>query len=83
MVDIPSVEPEDIRNFRLENDLSLDQMADVMGYDGEHRKDQINRLEKGKRQPTAMFCLLFEAYRSGYRPPSWPEVGLTRIGTRR
>lgn len=53
--------------------LSLEQMADMLGYEGASAKSQVHHLETGRREIRPAQRRLVEAYIAGYRPDDWPE----------
>lgn len=52
--------------------LSLNEMADMLGYVGTQRRQQVDDLETGRRPLREPQRRLIEAYLAGYRPGSWP-----------
>lgn len=64
--------PNEIREARRRLGLSLDRMAEMLGYDGQFRKDQMHKLETGAREIRPPQARLLRAYLEGYRPPDWP-----------
>lgn len=65
--------PEQLKAARLKLGLSLDEMADMLGYTGEHARSQAHHLETGRRTIREPQRRLMEAYLAGYRPPDWPR----------
>lgn len=53
--------------------LTLEQMADMLGYEGEQAKSQVHHLETGRRDIRPAQRRLVDAYLSGYRPADWPQ----------
>lgn len=64
--------PEQLARARERLGLTLSEMADMLGYEGEQRRQMIHKLEAGLREIRRPQTLLVEAYLSGYRPPNWP-----------
>lgn len=52
--------------------LTLEQMASMLGYVGEQRRQMMHDLETGRRTIREPQRRLVEAYLSGYRPEDWP-----------
>lgn len=44
----------------------------MLGYDGEHRRQLMHRIEIGERALREPQRRLIEAYLDGYRPADWP-----------
>lgn len=65
--------PDQIARARKRLGLTLDQMADMLGYEGEQAKSQVHHLETGRREIRPAQRRLVEAYLSGYRPVDWPK----------
>ena len=61
------------KTARLQLGLTLDQMADMLGYEGEHRRQMMHRVEVGERSLREPQRRLLEAYLHGYRPNDWPR----------
>lgn len=53
--------------------LTLAQMAQLLGYEGEQAKSQVHHLETGRREIRPAQRRLVEAYLAGYRPHDWPQ----------
>jgi transcriptional regulator with XRE-family HTH domain len=53
--------------------LTLDEMADMLGYEGEHRRQMMHRVEIGERRLREPQRRLIDAYLHGYRPIDWPR----------
>jgi transcriptional regulator with XRE-family HTH domain len=68
--------PRQFRQARRKLGLSLDQMAEMLGYEGEYtnRKKQVHQLETGERPIREPQRRLVEAYLSGYRPKDWGQT---------
>lgn len=64
--------PQALKEARHQLGLSLSQMAHMLGYEGEHCKQQVRHMEMGNRTIREPQRRLVEAYLSGYRPPDWP-----------
>lgn len=62
----------DPREARRKLGLSLEGMAAMLGYDGEHRRQLMHRIEIGERALREPQRRLIEAYLDGYRPADWP-----------
>jgi hypothetical protein len=58
-----------IYDARLALDLTRNEFAVWLGYEPEHGKSQVVKLEKGHRPLRAPQRLLILAYLAGYRPP--------------
>lgn len=52
--------------------LTLEQMGRMLGYQGEHIRQQVHDLETGRRDIREPQRRLMEAYLEGYRPKDWP-----------
>ena len=48
-------------------------LADMLGYEGEHRRQMMHRVEIGERSLREPQRRLIEAYLHGYRPSDWPR----------
>lgn len=66
--------PIQLREARRKLGLSLEQMAAMLGYDGDHRRQMMHRIEIGERALREPQRRLLDAYLDGYRPHDWPEV---------
>lgn len=66
--------PDQIKEARRKLGLNLDQMATLLGYDGEHRRQMMHKLEVGERAIREPQRRLIEAYLAGYRPVDWPRA---------
>jgi transcriptional regulator with XRE-family HTH domain len=66
------VTPQQLARARKRLGLTLEQMAMVLGYEGEQAKSQVHHLETGRRDIRPAQRRLTEAYLSGYRPKDWP-----------
>lgn len=66
--------PEQLARARKRLGLTLEQMAAMLGYDGEQAKSQAHHLETGRREIRPAQRRLMEAYLSGYRPDDWPDT---------
>lgn len=64
--------PDDLFKARRKLGLTLDQMAEMLGYDGEQARSQVHHMETGRRDIRPAQRRLVEAYLSGYRPRDWP-----------
>ena len=64
--------PDQLARARKRLGLTLEQMASMLGYDGEQRRQMMYDLESGRRAIRAPQRRLTEAYLSGYRPRDWP-----------
>lgn len=65
--------PSELNKARRKLGLTLDQMADMLGYEGESGHSQVHHMETGRRTIRGAQRRLVEAYLSGYRPEDWPE----------
>ena len=66
------VTPKQLAFARQALGLTLEQMATMLGYEGEHRRQLMYRIEQGERSIRAPQRRLVEAYMDGYRPKDWP-----------
>lgn len=64
--------PTDLIEARRRLGLTLSQLATVLGYEGERRRQMMDDLETGRRRIREPQRRLVEAYLSGYRPDDWP-----------
>ena len=64
--------PHELRAARKRLDLTLTQMAAMLGYGGAHQRQLAHDLETGRRVVREPQRRLIEAYLAGYRPPDWP-----------
>lgn len=69
------MKPDDVHQTRLSLGLTLAQMAEMLGYQGEHIRQQMYDLETGRRTLREPQRRLLEAYKEGYRPKDWPSKG--------
>jgi transcriptional regulator with XRE-family HTH domain len=60
------------REARRQLGLSLEDMASMLGYEGEHRRQLMHRIEIGERALREPQRRLIAAYLEGYRPADWP-----------
>lgn len=67
------MKPKEMKAARLLLGLTLEQMATMLGYEGEHRRQQQYDLEAGRRPIREPQRRLIVAYLSGYRPEDWPK----------
>ena len=65
--------PEQFKAARNSLGLSGNQMGQMLGYQGDHIRVQINRMETGAKPIRNVQARLMNAYLSGYRPDDWPE----------
>lgn len=65
--------PKQLARARQSLGLTLEQMATMLGYQGEQRRQMQYDLESGRRVIREPQRRLVEAYVSGYRPDDWPE----------
>ena len=65
--------PAEIARARDRLGLTLEQMATMLGYQGEQRRQMQYDLEAGRRPVREPQRRLVEAYLSGYRPADWPQ----------
>jgi hypothetical protein len=63
---------DDMKAARLNLGLTLEQMATMLGYLGEQRRQMQHDLETGRRDIREPQRRLVEAYLKGYRPKDWP-----------
>lgn len=64
--------PAQFKKARLSLGLTLVQMAEMLGYEGENLRQMGYDLESGRRPIREPQRRLIEAYLSGYRPKDWP-----------
>jgi transcriptional regulator with XRE-family HTH domain len=64
--------PSQLSRARQRLGLSGEQMATMLGYEGEQARSQVYHLETGRREIRPAQRRLIEAYLSGYRPADWP-----------
>lgn len=65
--------PEQLARARKRLGLNRQQMATLLGYEGEQARSQVHHLETGRREIRPAQRRLIEAYLSGYRPADWPQ----------
>ena len=65
--------PQQIARARQRLGLTFEQMATLLGYEGEQRRQMAYDLETGRRRIREPQRRLTEAYLSGYRPKDWPQ----------
>ena len=66
--------PDQLARARKRLGLTLDQMADMLGYEGESARSQMHHLETGRRTIRGAQRRLVDAYLAGYRPKDWPSA---------
>jgi transcriptional regulator with XRE-family HTH domain len=64
--------PAQLHKARQKLGLTLEQMAAMLGYEGDHRRQMLYDLESGRRTIREPQRRLVEAYLAGYRPDDWP-----------
>jgi len=64
--------PTELKEARLTLGLTLEQMATMLGYKGNGRRQQMWNLENGNRKLGDERAALVKAYLFGYRPDDWP-----------
>ena len=64
--------PHQLARARQSLGLTLEQMADMLGYEGAQARSQVHHLETGRREIRPAQRRLVEAYLAGYRPADWP-----------
>jgi transcriptional regulator with XRE-family HTH domain len=52
--------------------LTMEQLAEMLGYSGNHLTQQAYRVMKGNRRLRPPQARLLQAYLDGYRPADWP-----------
>lgn len=67
--------PDELQNIRHGLGLTLTQMAQMLGYQGDSLRQMAFDLETGRRPIRDPQRRLAEAYRDGYRPRDWPLQG--------
>jgi DNA-binding transcriptional regulator YiaG len=65
--------PDQIKQARHTLGLTLAQMGEMLGYEGNHVRVQMDDLETGRRPLRGCQERLLRAYLDGYRPPDWPR----------
>lgn len=65
--------PDELQHIRHGLGLTLAQMAQMLGYQGDNLRQMAFDLETGRRPIRDPQRRLAEAYRDGYRPRDWPE----------
>lgn len=66
--------PSQFSGARKRLGLTLEQMAEMLGYEGEQARSQVHHMETGRRDVRPRQRRLTEAYLAGYRPKDWPEA---------
>jgi transcriptional regulator with XRE-family HTH domain len=64
---------EEVKAARARLGLTLEELATMLGYQGEHRRQMQHDLETGRRPLREPQRRLIEAYLEGYRPKDWPR----------
>lgn len=64
--------PDQLKQARRKLGLTLEQMAHLLGYEGEQRRQMVYDLETGRRRVRPPQERLVAAYLEGYRPKDWP-----------
>ncbi len=64
---------DQLKEARQKLGLSLAQMAQVLGYQGAHARDQVFDMETGKRPIREAQRRLVQAFLEGYRSRDWPR----------
>lgn len=64
--------PAEFKKIYTDLGLTQPQLADVLGYTGEHSRGTIHKLSCGAKSITPPVARLMIAYRDGYRPDDWP-----------
>lgn len=67
--------PDQIKEARHRLGLSLSELAQMLGYEGQHMRTQMDDLETGRRPLRGCQHRLLIAYLEGYRPKDWPRSG--------
>lgn len=65
--------PQQLARARERLGLTLAEMATMLGYQGEQRRQMQYDLETGRRVLREPQRRLVEAYLAGYRPKDWPR----------
>lgn len=63
---------EQIKEARHRLGLTLTQLGEMLGYQGQHVRVQMDDLETGRRPLRGCQERLLRAYLEGYRPRDWP-----------
>jgi transcriptional regulator with XRE-family HTH domain len=66
--------PDQLARARKRLGLSLEQMAEMLGYEGANARSQMHHLETGRRDLRPAQRRLVEAYLGGWRPDDWPPT---------
>jgi transcriptional regulator with XRE-family HTH domain len=66
--------PDEFKRARRDLGLTFEQMAMMLGYEGEQAKSQVHHMENGRRGIRPAQRRLVAAYLAGYRPGDWPEL---------
>lgn len=64
---------EELKAARKLLGLTLEELAELLGYQGEHKRQMLYDLETGRRPIREPQRRLIEAYLEGYRPRDWPR----------
>jgi transcriptional regulator with XRE-family HTH domain len=72
-LEIKKMDNNQLARARKRLGLTLEQMATMLGYEGEQARSQVHHLETGRRDIRPAQRRLIEAYLSGYRPEDWPH----------
>lgn len=65
--------PDELKSARNALSLTLSEMATLLGYVGEQRRQMMYDLETGRKPLREPQRRLAEAYLEGYRPRDWPK----------
>lgn len=64
----------ELKEAREELGLSQFEMGLMLGFkEGRNTRDQVRRMESGKKEIQGHTIRLIAAYRAGYRPDDWPQ----------
>lgn len=66
--------PDELREARLTLGLNLEQMANMLGYEGAQARSQMHAMEAGRKPIRPAQRRLVEAYLAGWRPDDWPDA---------
>ena len=71
----PKMSAETVRDAQPRLALTDDQLAPLLGFEKEHRLNQLAKIKDGTKAPSVPVARLVTAYLDGYRPDDWPESG--------
>jgi len=71
----PTLTAREFKNARIKLDLTREQFAWMLGYQGANAREQIVHMERGHKPIRAAIVRLVQAYLEGYRPGDWGAEG--------